>query len=154
MLKRTLTILLLTLAVLPLAAFRGCSEAEKTKADRLILAFEAAKLLPAAFGIKGEQAQIVSDGFGALATAAKALRDGETTWTAFTRTFDEVRLRPSWQRLDPALKERVDAIWGVAKVLLESLRPPEGARAMGGPDFREIDEGKLRELERLTGRRK
>jgi hypothetical protein len=154
--KRITSHLIVLILVLHTAAFRGCSPEQQSKADRFILAVEAARTLPAAFGVTGERAQIVSDGFGAVAAAARAYKDGSGTWDALVATFNDVRARPSWQKLDGDLKSRVEAVWAVAAVLLESVRPAAGSMDGQGaePDFGRVEEAQLRKLEQLVGRRK
>jgi hypothetical protein len=145
--KSRLTAVLIVLSLLTLPA------CDQSKADRFILAVEAARALPAVFGVTGEQAELVSDGFGVVASAARAVRDGKGTWEALVQTFREVRGRPSWRRLDGRLRERVEAVWALAEALLDAARPSL-TRSMSRPDFGRADEAGLRELERLTGRRK
>jgi hypothetical protein len=142
----TVTLAALVLVISSLAC-------DTSKADRLILALTAAQSLPVAFGVTGEKAQIVADGFGAAVEVATALRDGKTTYEAAVTALNDIRKRPTWEKLDGELRARIEAVWTVAVVILDSLQPT--SRSVGErPSLDRIDEAQLRELERLTGRRK
>lgn len=131
---------------------------DPAKADRFIFAVEAAEGLPAAFGVTGDKAQLAADGFSTIAAAAKNFRDGKGTWENVVSTFQAVRSRESWKRLPPDLRARVDAVFDIAERILNSIQPAGTAAVEGGPlptpDFDHVDEADLKELERLTGRRK
>jgi hypothetical protein len=143
--------LFVVMGALPQAA---CSARE---IDRFVSAVEAAKELPAVFGIAGDEARLVAEGFGTIATAARAFRaapDGKT-WRTLVAVFGEVKSGGSWQRLSPQLRERVEAVFRVAQRLLESIEPAPTLSAGGEelpafPNFRNVDRADLRALERLV----
>jgi hypothetical protein len=143
-------------AVVALGAFVNVA-CDTKKVDRFIFAVEATQDLPAAFGVTGESARLVSDGFAAVATAGKNFRDGKGTWQNLVATFREVQGRASWQRLPADLRARVGAVFNVAERILSSIQPAGTAAEEGGPlpkpNFKHVDGRDLEELERLTGRR-
>lgn len=147
----------LVLAVLLCFAAGACSSSQL---DRFVGAVEAAQELPAVFGVTGDQARLVSDGFGAVAAAARDFRarPDADAWRRLVTVFQDVRARPSWQRLDGTLRARVDAVFNVAERLLNSIEPSGTAPVAAGPapkpDFNRVDSADLRELEQLVGRRK
>jgi hypothetical protein len=151
------TLLSLALSLFVVAGALTQTACERKQIDGFVSAVEAAQDLPAIFGVGGDEARLVADGFGTIATAAKAFRaapEGKT-WRALVSTFNDVRSRESWQRLSPALRERIDAVFRVATRILESIEPAGTLSAEGEdlptfPNFRNADRADLRELERLV----